>query len=130
MIKISKINPINIWAFISGYFRYHLHYRFPLFYKLLVRKHIREQIEYRINSVYGECYEKGYCIHCGCSVTALQHASKTCDGLCYPEMIEKKRWLQLKDGQEAKKLHRHARVWEVDHKLKKFFIIERLKEAQ
>jgi hypothetical protein len=94
----------------------------------LVRKHIREQIEYRINSVYQECYKKGYCIHCGCSVTALQHASKTCAGLCYPVMIERKRWNQLKEEGENDKLHRQGQIWEVDHKLKKFFVIERLKD--
>ena len=124
MIKLEEINPKNVWAFFSGYFRYHLHYRFPLLYLLFIRRHIREQITYRINSTNKQCLEQGSCIHCGCAVTALQHASKTCGGICYPEMIGRRRWSKLKEKGMIAKYKAHGYNWEVDHSKKMFFIVE------
>ena len=70
-----------------------LRYRF--FYsdlKFLIRPHIAEQIEFRIRVMNEECYNKGYCVKCGCHTTALQMCSKSCEGDCYPAMMDKKTW--------------------------------------
>ena len=39
-----------------------------------------------------ECYNKGYCVKCGCHTTALQMCSKSCEGNCYPKMMGRKLW--------------------------------------
>jgi len=69
--------------------------RYKIYYsknKFLIRKHILEQIDFRIKVMNKECYDKGYCIKCGCHTTALQMCNKSCDGNCYPEMMSKKDW--------------------------------------
>lgn len=43
-----------------------------------------------------ECYESGQCKMCGCATTALQMCDKACDKPCYPEMMDKKTWNELK----------------------------------
>ena len=61
-----------------------------------MRNHIREQIEYRINSMNRQCFEQGSCIKCGCQTTHLQMADKACAGDCYPEMFKKHLWKHFK----------------------------------
>lgn len=72
------------------------HYRCFLFYKSilkwLIRKHIREQIAYRIDVMNPQCYSEGSCVMCGCTTTALQMCNKSCDGLCYPIMMSERQW--------------------------------------
>lgn len=87
---MQKINKIV--SYLQGWSRYHLYYsRFSW----LIRKHIREQIEMRINSMNSECYLTGSCIKCGCSTTALQMSNKACEGYCYPSIVDKNRWRRL-----------------------------------
>lgn len=85
----NKINLKNIISYIQGNIRYHIYYSN---YKFLLRNHIKEQIEYRINSMNRICYDQGSCIKCGCVTTALQMANKECEGNCYPKMFSKKTW--------------------------------------
>lgn len=58
----------------------------------MLRKHIRQQIEFRIKYMDRECYQNGSCKFCGCTTTALQMANKSCDKPCYPEMMDKRCW--------------------------------------
>lgn len=113
-----KIN--NIFAYIQGNIRYHLYY--SKHFKFLIRKHIREQIEYRINSMNRECYSNGSCIKCGCSTTHLQMADKKCEGSCYPIMISNKGvwefWKKSKITVEI--LIDSEYIWKLDTKNKKF----------
>ncbi len=62
----------------------------------MIRDHIKEQIDYRIEVMDRDCYNQGSCIICGCSTTALQMADKACDKPCYPPMMKKKEWIKEK----------------------------------
>lgn len=84
----------NIFAYLQGNLRYRFYY--SKYFKFLIRSHIREQIEYRINSMDRECYSQGYCKICGCQTTHLQMADKACDKPCYPKMMKKKQWKNFK----------------------------------
>ena len=90
---MSQINLKNIQAYIQGKLRYKLYYSKFAF---LIRKHIREQIEVRINSMDRQCYYDGQCKMCGCTTTALQMANKACDKPCYPKMLTKSKWWLFK----------------------------------
>lgn len=83
----------NIIEYIIGNYRYKLWYSK---FKFLLRKHIIEQIEFRIDFMKSECYLNGVCIKCGCTTTALQMANKSCDLPCYPEMMNKEIWSAFK----------------------------------
>lgn len=61
-------------------------------FKFLIRKHIREQITWRMFYVKKVCMDKGYCHHCGCDVPSLQYANNSCKEPCYPTMMNKKEW--------------------------------------
>lgn len=90
---MKKYTFRNIKAYLQGKIRYKLYYsRF----KFLIPKHIREQIDVRINSMDPVCYEQGQCKLCGCQTTALQMANKACDKPCYPRMIGKNTWNTIK----------------------------------
>lgn len=90
---MMKINLSNIIAYIQGHIRYKLYY--SKWFKFLIRKHIREQIDFRIKYMDKVCYEKGSCKLCGCATTALQMADKQCDKPCYPPMLNKANWKQF-----------------------------------
>ena len=77
-------------AYTQGNLRYHLYYSKTLGF--LMRDHIREQIDYRINSMDKKCYNNGSCKMCGCQTPHLQMSSKKCEGDCYPRMKNKKCW--------------------------------------
>lgn len=91
MITTDKAKPTlkNIIAYIQGNLRYKLFYSNFAF---LIRPHIREQIQVRINSMDQECYNEGQCKICGCQTTHLQMADKACDKPCYPSMLSKEQW--------------------------------------
>jgi len=91
----AKVNLTNIISYLQGNIRYKLFYSNFAF---LIPVHIREQIQYRINSMDVQCYAQGYCKMCGCQTTALQMANKACDKPCYPSLVSKKRWNRLKKG--------------------------------
>lgn len=89
----------KIKAYIQGWYRYHLYYSkhwLKIDLSCLIRKHIREQIVVRINSMNKKCYNDGSCKECGCSTTALQMANKACDGDCYPKMLSLFGWSEIK----------------------------------
>ena len=93
-MKNKKINFKNILAYIQGKLRYKLYYSNFAF---LIRPHIREQIEVRINSMDRECYNSGQCKLCGCETTALQMANKACDKPCHPKMFTKSEWKKIQN---------------------------------
>jgi hypothetical protein len=101
---------IDIWHYFVGNYRYKLYYSK---YKWLIRKHIREQIEYRINVMKTDCLLKGECTECGCATPALQMCSKACEGSCYPAMMEKDFWLMLpkciRNYKRLKHVERHRK---------------------
>jgi len=43
-----------------------------------------------------ECYNRGSCVVCGCMTTHLQMSNKACDGNCYPKMLSRLEWYNLK----------------------------------
>lgn len=92
----KTFNLKNIVAYIQGNIRYYLWYSKSKFInKNIIRKHIREQIEFRIRFMDNECYLNGSCKMCGCNTTALQMANKACDKPCYPEMMNKRQWFNF-----------------------------------
>ena len=95
LTKIRQANPENILAYIQGNLRYKLFYSKFAF---LIRPHIREQIQVRINSMDKECYNAGECKLCGCQTTHLQMANKACDKPCYPRMLPRREWKIIKRG--------------------------------
>lgn len=88
-LKESKHPIKDIISYIQGNIRYRLYYSN---FKFLIRKHIQEQIDFRIQVMDRECYNNGSCKICGCETTALQMANKACDKPCYPRMYSKKVW--------------------------------------
>lgn len=86
----AEVNWTNIKAYIQG------HVREKLFYSKrwswLLPLHIFEQINYRIFVMNKTCYVNGECIHCGCATPVLQMANKTCEGKCYPIMMDETDW--------------------------------------
>lgn len=91
----AKVNLPNIIAYLVGNVRYRLYYSS---FKYLIRKHVREQIDYRIKFMKKECYVNGTCIICGCATTALQMSNKACDSPCYPPMLNSWEWGRFKAG--------------------------------
>lgn len=92
----AKVTMTNVISYIIGNLRYKLYY--SKFFSFLIRKHIKEQIDFRIKHMDKECYNSGSCKICGCTTTALQMAAKPCDGPCYPEMMEEDWWKIFKQG--------------------------------
>lgn len=92
---------ISIWYYLQGMYRYRIYYsRFPF----LIRRHIREQIDYRISVMDEECFNNGECKLCGCMTTALQMANKPCNKPCYPKMKSYLQW----------------ELWKMDIRLEKY----------
>ena len=87
----KKIKISDIFAYLQGYYRYHLFY--SKHFKWLIRKHIYDQIVWRISIMNLECYTEGCCKLCGCDTTALQMADKQCKKPCYPDMMNKFDWV-------------------------------------
>lgn len=104
----AKLSIKNIIAYLQGNIRYYLYYsRF----KFLIRKHIREQIDFRIKYMDKECYENGSCKLCGCATTALQMANKSCDKPCYPPIVNKSDWESFYKGFLALRFNNNNEVW-------------------
>ena len=120
MIKREEITLKNIYAFFQGYLRWFI-WITPIFKRYLMRKHIREQITYRMNSINKECYQNGSCIHCGCEIPQLLMANKTCGGNCYPVM-EKKHWeFRKKHPYSYNKDMSTGIFWRLDKKYKEIY---------
>lgn len=99
----AKVNFKNALAYLQGKYRYQIYYGFRLKWKWLnlkwlMRPHIRQQIYARIDSMDTDCYLAGQCKLCGCETTALQMANKACDKPCYPKMMSKSEWQDMKKG--------------------------------
>lgn len=104
-----KYSIENIKSYFLGNFRMFLYY--SKVFGWLMRKRIRDQITIRINSMEPKCYLEGACIKCGCSTTALQMANKSCEGECYPEMLNRRQWRQLyKEKKSYVDTHRNL-IW-------------------
>lgn len=89
----GEIPRIDAWYFIQGHYREWLYYTYPA----LLRKHIKEQIDWRMIVVDKECWNTGACKICGCSQPALLMSDKACDKPCYFSMLNKKSWRFFKD---------------------------------
>lgn len=85
----------SILYYIQGNLRYKIYY--SKYSNFFLRKHILEQINYRIHIMNTECYDKGECIKCGCQTTHLQMSNKTCEGLEYPPIVSKRLWNNFKN---------------------------------
>ena len=85
----SKHKIKDVYSFFIGTWRYKIPW--------LMRLHIREQTVFRIQSMKEECIKNGACVECGCDTPQLAYANKPCDGGCYPELLNKKRWRWFKD---------------------------------
>lgn len=120
-IKGRKVRWSDIWFFNQGWFRYYLYYSKRL--RWILPKHIREQIEFRINSMKRECYDRGQCIKCGCSTTALQMSDKSCEGLCYPAMMNKREWRKYSRWDCFYFCNRTLSFWDVKVKQRRFQLI-------
>jgi len=90
MKKIRNLSWSNVKAYIQGHLREKLYYSQK--WNWLMPLHIYEQISYRLFVMNPECYSNGECVHCGCTTPALQMADKTCEGLCYPIMLDATDW--------------------------------------
>lgn len=95
----------DVWYFIQGHIREMLYFSK---YDFLIRKHIREQIDVRINTIreVGErgitsCLKNEQCDICGCYTYALIMSNKSCEGNCYPgKFFSKNDWEHLKEMEE------------------------------
>lgn len=112
----KEVKVIDIWYFLQGMWRYRLYYNSKL-QGVAIRKHIREQIDYRIGIMNPVCYDRGSCIKCGCMTTALQMCDKSCNGNCYPAMLNKKDWNSFKSG-ESIILGKNKTVYRYVHRSK------------
>lgn len=106
-IKKAKPTIKNIYAFITGSIRYKLYYSK---YRKLIRSHILSQIDFRISVMEQACYNAGSCKMCGCTTTALQMASKSCDKPCYPPFMSAKKWAELIAGRLVRI---HGNMWRI-----------------
>lgn len=100
-VLMGKRNVSDVWHYLVGHYRYWLWYTVNKDTSIkpkLMRQHIWEQINYRISQMNPKCYAAGSCERCGCNTTELQMASKTCEGLEYPPMINKNSWDKYKIG--------------------------------
>ena len=78
----------NIWYYIQGNVRKFLYYNF----KILLPRHIIEQIEFRLKLTDKACYNQGFCEICGCNIPGLQMANKSCPKPCYPKIMDRLTW--------------------------------------
>lgn len=86
----------DIFYYFQGHIRQDLYYS-PN--KHMIRKHIQEQLSWRLLQVKqksSECYFSAQCKHCGCDIPALTFSNKSCHGDCYPPMMSKKKWNEFK----------------------------------
>lgn len=89
-MKTTYLKWLDAYYYLQGHYRESLYFT-P--YKFLIRKHIRKQIEDRLNTIkLTLCYTEGACVRCGCEVPALTMCDKTCHGNCYPKMKTKKEY--------------------------------------
>lgn len=81
-----KINWYNIYQYVIGQTRYYLHKIHPR----LIRKHIREQVEYRMSACSPVCKYEARC--CGCKAPNVFYSPKGCRFNSYPALMSKPHW--------------------------------------
>lgn len=64
-----------------------------------LEEHIKEQFEWRKTKAKAECISKGACIECGCETPDLFYTSESCEGACYPKMMEIEEWKKYKEDE-------------------------------
>lgn len=82
----APINLGNIWAVLQSFYRRN---------QSNVPVHLSEQVEYRRTVSNKECVTSNVC-KCGCEWNDLIWSDKTCEGNCYPEMMDAKAWKTYK----------------------------------
>ncbi len=82
----------DVWYYVQGHTREKIYYSKYKWVKLLMRKHIKEQFEWRLKQMDKECYNNGQCKICGCDIPALTFANKSCHKPCYPKMKNRFDW--------------------------------------
>lgn len=80
-------------SYATGNYRYFIYKNLPF----LMRKHIKEQYEWRLTIMNKGCLINGECLICGCKTPHLQFANKACEGDCYPNMMSKKMWNKIRE---------------------------------
>lgn len=83
----AKITLKNIWRVIVAYYRKW----FPL-----IPHHITEQASWRLTKVRKECKDNEACTICGCDIAGLVYADSSCEGNCYPVMMDADTWRRYK----------------------------------
>ena len=99
----SSITGSDIFYYIQGNIRAYLYYTNWWFLPLhiFIPAHVLQQMVVRLNTIEGsECYEKGSCKHCGCKVPPLTFCDKSCEGNCYPYMMDASQWLHFKSHKQ------------------------------
>ena len=91
LLKQIQKDPKLVYHYLLGNYRYYCINSIILHY--LVRTHIKEQYQFRLNKMRKICYINGSCVECGCQTPKLQMADKSCEGKCYPAMMSKKEWI-------------------------------------
>lgn len=112
----------DVYYYIQGNIRYKIYYSK---FSFLIRRHILDQINFRISVMKKECYDNGECIMCGCATTALQMCNKKCDGECYPSMMNNKMWNKFKSGKLIKVKELSWRLIDGELYCGKFFLIKK-----
>ena len=100
----SSTTGKDVFYYIQGNVRSYLYYTNWWFLPLhiFIPAHILEQMVVRLDTIKGsECYEKGSCKHCGCKVPPLTFCNKTCEGNCYPHMMDAHKWLLFRQGNQT-----------------------------
>lgn len=93
--KRKTLTGENVADKIIGEYRYWLYY--SKIGRWFIRKHILDQYEVRVNSIKDSiCFSNGSCKHCGCRVTPLQFVGRSCEEPCYPRMVNKSQWKDIK----------------------------------
>jgi len=108
----AKINLLNIKSYLVGNFRYAI---YENRWSFLIRRHILEQIYWRIEVMDYVCYKEGSCIMCGCTTTALQMSNKACEKPCYPTMLSKDNWNTFRSGGLIKDIRLQV-IWKMVNK--------------
>ena len=96
----SKHKLLDVWSYFLG----NLRFKYPW----IMRKHIKQQIHFRITSIKKECIGNGACIECGCNIPELVYANKHCEGFCYPTMLNKIQWGVLT---ESGAIYKDKKLW-------------------
>lgn len=97
ILRIRK-NPKLVFDYTQGNVRYFLYRNLPF----LLTKDFKEQIKYRLENANKECIKQGVCTHCGCKTPNLFFSDKSCEGGCYPPIMNSYVWYVFKQTKENK----------------------------